>query len=74
MNKFAIILAAGKGTRMKSKLEDKSKVSYEILGVPLVKYVLDSLSPLSLDEIVTIVGFGAKTSEAIVKDYSKIAL
>lgn len=73
MNKFAIILAAGKGTRMKSKLEDKSKVSYEILGVPLVKYVLDSLSPLSLNEIVTIVGFGAKTSEAIVKDYSKIA-
>ena len=49
MNKFAIILAAGKGSRMKSKLEDKSKVSYEILGVPLFRYVIDALKPLKID-------------------------
>ncbi len=71
MNKYAIILAAGKGTRMKSKLDDKSKVSYEILGVPIVKYVLDSLTPLNVDELVVVVGFGSKTTVEIVKDYSK---
>ena len=72
MKRFAIILAAGKGTRMKSLLDYKSKVSYEILGVPLVKHVLNSLKPLSLDKIVTIVGFGGEVTSSIVKDESAI--
>lgn len=72
MNRYAIILAAGKGTRMKSRLENKSKVSYEILGVPLVKYVLNSLKPLNIDKIVTIVGFGGETSKAIVEKESAV--
>ena len=46
MEKYAIILAAGKGTRMKSKRDDISKVSFPILGQPLVKYVIDALKPL----------------------------
>lgn len=72
MNRYAIILAAGKGSRMKSHLENKSKVSYEILGVPLVKYVLNSLKPLNIDKIVTIVGFGGETSKAIVENESAV--
>ncbi len=72
MNRYAIILAAGKGTRMKSRLENKSKVSYEILGVPLVKYVLNSLKPLNIDKVVTIVGFGGETSKAIVENESAV--
>ncbi len=72
MKKYAIILAAGKGTRMKSKRDDISKVSFPILETPLVKCVLYSLEPLGLEEIVTVVGHGAKASEAIVKDHSKV--
>ncbi|MFA5421378.1 MAG: bifunctional UDP-N-acetylglucosamine diphosphorylase/glucosamine-1-phosphate N-acetyltransferase GlmU [Bacilli bacterium] len=72
MNTYAIILAAGKGTRMKSLFEDKSKVSYPILGVPLVKHVLNSLRPLALDRKVTIVGFGGPATEEIVKDETEI--
>ncbi len=72
MNRYAIILAAGKGTRMKSRLENKSKVSYEILGVPLVKYVLNSLKPLNINKVVTIVGFGGETSKAIVENESAV--
>ena len=72
MKKFAIILAAGKGTRMKSLLDYKSKVSYEILGVPLVKHVLNALEPIGLDKIVTIVGFGGEVTSNIVKDKSEI--
>jgi bifunctional UDP-N-acetylglucosamine pyrophosphorylase / glucosamine-1-phosphate N-acetyltransferase len=70
MKRYAIILAAGKGTRMKSLRDDISKVSFPILGQPLVQYVLDALKPLNLDKTVTVVGFGGKTSEAIVKDQS----
>lgn len=70
MKKYAIILAAGKGTRMKSKLENKSKVSYEILKTPLVKYVLKALKPLNVDKIVTVVGFGGEVTKSIVEDES----
>jgi bifunctional UDP-N-acetylglucosamine pyrophosphorylase/glucosamine-1-phosphate N-acetyltransferase len=72
MKKFAIILAAGKGTRMKSLREDLSKVSFPILGQPLVKYVLEALKPLGLDQIVTVVGFGGQTSKAIVEKDSEV--
>ena len=72
MEKFAIILAAGKGTRMKSLLDYKSKVSYEILGVPLVKHVLNALKPLELKKVVTIVGFGGEVTTEIVKDESEV--
>lgn len=73
MNKFAIILAAGKGSRMKSKLDDKSKVSYEILGVPLIRYVIDALKPLKIDKMVAVLGFGAQTALPIVQEDCQIA-
>ena len=73
MNRFAIILAAGKGTRMKSLLENKSKVSYKILGVPLVRYVLDALKPLNISKIVTVVGFGGEVTKSIVENDSLVA-
>lgn len=72
MNKYAIIMAAGKGTRMKSNKTEMSKVSFPILGRPMVKYVLEALKPLGLNEIVTIVGFGGEMTSSIVKDDSKI--
>jgi bifunctional UDP-N-acetylglucosamine pyrophosphorylase/glucosamine-1-phosphate N-acetyltransferase len=65
-------MAAGKGTRMKSLDINKSKVAYSILGVPLVQYVLDALKPLSLDQSITIVGFGGETTQSIVKDQTSI--
>ena len=39
MTAKALILAAGAGTRMKS---DKPKVVHEVLGKPLVRWVVDA--------------------------------
>jgi NDP-sugar pyrophosphorylase family protein len=50
MEKFAVILAAGKGTRMKSRREDISKVSFQILGQPIVQYVINALKPIGFFE------------------------
>ena len=72
MKRYAIVLAAGKGTRMKSKREDISKVSFPILGRPLVKYVLEALKPLNMDKIVTIVGFGGEITKSIAEKDSEI--
>jgi bifunctional UDP-N-acetylglucosamine pyrophosphorylase/glucosamine-1-phosphate N-acetyltransferase len=48
----AIVLAAGKGTRMKS---GRSKVLHEICGRPMLWYVLKALRGAGVDEIVVVV-------------------
>jgi bifunctional UDP-N-acetylglucosamine pyrophosphorylase/glucosamine-1-phosphate N-acetyltransferase len=48
----AIVLAAGKGTRMKS---GRSKVLHEICGRPMLWYVLDALRRAGFGEIVVVV-------------------
>ncbi len=72
MNKYAVVLAAGKGTRMKSTREDVSKVSFPVLGRPMLQWVLESLKQLSLDQIVTVVGFGGECSKAIAEPYGDV--
>lgn len=49
----AVVLAAGKGTRMKS---DLPKVLHKVCGKPMVEHVIDQLNHLSIDQIVTVVG------------------
>jgi UDP-N-acetylglucosamine pyrophosphorylase len=50
----AIIMAAGKGTRMKDPT--KPKVMYEIMGKPMIHYVVDLAFDLNLDRVLVIVG------------------
>ena len=67
MNKYAIILAAGKGTRMQSIDPNHSKVSYPILGRPIINYVLDALKPLDFKKEVVVVGFGGEITKKLVE-------
>lgn len=62
----AIILAAGKGTRMKS---ETPKVLHEIFGKTLLGYVLDSVDKTNLvDKSFVIVGHQAEIVEKYVKE------
>lgn len=70
-NRFAIILAAGQGTRMKSKLY---KVLHPVCGKPMVQHVVEQVSQLGLQEIVTIVGHGAELVKEQLGEQSKFAL
>lgn len=65
MKVYAVVLAAGKGTRMKS---DKPKVVHEVLYKPMINHVVDELKALGVDETIVIVGHGADQVEAIVDD------
>lgn len=49
----AVVLAAGEGKRMKS---NKSKVVHEILGLPLVKWVCNSINQAGIKECILVVG------------------
>lgn len=53
----AVILAAGKSTRMKSELP---KVLHPILGRPMIDYVLDAARAAGCEKIVVIVGHKAE--------------
>jgi len=50
----AVIMAAGKGTRMKDP--NRAKVMYEVLGKPMIHYVLDLAYNLRSDRVIAIVG------------------
>ena len=69
MNTAAIILAAGAGTRMKSK---KPKVAHEILGKPIVNWVLDATHEADIDRIVAVVGHGREYVEPLVADAAEV--
>ncbi len=56
----AVILAAGKGTRMKSS---RAKVLHPALGLPLLEHVLRALAPLAADPVIVVVGFEAQAVE-----------
>lgn len=71
MNRFAIILAAGQGTRMKSKLY---KVLHQVCGKPMVEHVIDHVSGLDIKKIVTIVGHGAEKVQQLLGDKTEYAL
>lgn len=70
-NIFAVILAAGQGTRMKSKLY---KVLHPVCGKPMVEHVVDNIQSLNVSRIVTIVGHGAEKVKEQLGDKSEYVL
>ena len=61
-----IILAAGKGTRMKSS---RAKVLHEVFYRPMLHHVLDSVTPLSPDSTIVIVGHQKEAVTGILDNY-----
>ena len=57
-NVVALILAAGKGTRMKSKLP---KVVHALAGVPMIKHVCRTVEGLGVSRKILVVGYEAET-------------
>ena len=60
----AIILGAGKGTRMKS---DLPKVLMPVDGKPMIRHIIDTLEKLKIDKIVTVI---APDGDAVKKEVS----
>lgn len=60
MDSIAIILAAGQGTRMKSKLP---KVLHKVAGKPMLGHVLDTLKTAGIKRQIVVLGHGAELIE-----------
>jgi bifunctional UDP-N-acetylglucosamine pyrophosphorylase/glucosamine-1-phosphate N-acetyltransferase len=68
---YGIVLAAGQGKRMKSKLY---KVLHPVCGKPMVGYVVDALRLIDTERTVVVVGHGAEAVQAYLGDSVQYAL
>ena len=68
MGKSAIILAGGEGKRMKS---EKPKALSLVLGKPMLRWVLDSVSDAGIDNVCVVTGFAKEYIEDYLKEYTK---
>ena len=62
---IAVVLAAGKGTRMKS---NKSKLVHKIYGKELVKRVVETATKADIKEIITVVGYKKEQVQLVLGD------
>ncbi len=62
---YAVILAAGKGTRMHT---DLPKCAFPFLGKPMVEYLIESLEKIKIDRIVCVVGHKKEVIMDILQD------
>ncbi|MCD8200194.1 MAG: bifunctional UDP-N-acetylglucosamine diphosphorylase/glucosamine-1-phosphate N-acetyltransferase GlmU [Coriobacteriaceae bacterium] len=65
MEARALILAAGLGTRMKS---DRPKVAHEMLGKPLVRWVVDAAHEAGCEQVHVVIGSGKELVEPLLDD------
>lgn len=70
MGRSAIVLAAGLGTRMKSK---QHKVLHKVCGKPMITHILDELEQLELDQVIVVVGQQREAVEVMIRGRADIA-
>jgi bifunctional UDP-N-acetylglucosamine pyrophosphorylase/glucosamine-1-phosphate N-acetyltransferase len=66
-----MVLAAGKGTRMKS---NRAKVLHTLCGVPMVNYVIEAIRPLSPERLLVVVGHQASLVESALPEDAESVL
>ncbi len=71
MELAAVILAAGKGTRMKSELP---KVLHHICGQPMLGHVLNAVAGAGVTRTVVVAGFGFKQVADFVGNNARVVL
>ena len=67
----SVILAAGMGTRMTSKMP---KVLHKVCGKPLSKWVIDASKAAGADKVCAVVGHKAETVKEVLGDVCEFAL
>jgi len=70
-NLVAVIMAAGKGTRMKSKLP---KVMHSLAGKTLIEHVLDTVTQVGIKRSLVIVGHGREVIETRISDRADLVV
>ena len=67
----AIVMAAGKGTRMKSK---KSKLVHKIYGKEIIRRSVENAKKSGVSEVIAVVGYQKEQIEEVLGDSVKYAI
>ena len=67
MKTVAVVLAAGKGVRMRS---DLPKVSHLIFGKPMITWVLEAVKGLGIDDVFVVVGYRSEMVKSECEDFN----
>lgn len=65
MMTYALVLAAGKGTRMRTIMP---KCAYPILKKPMIEYIVENIEKSNIDETVVVVGHKREVLQDILQD------
>ena len=68
MTNYAVVLAAGKGTRMKS---DLPKVLHKVAGISMLEHVFRSVNAINPEKTVTVVGHKAELVEQVLAGHTE---
>lgn len=68
---IAIVMAAGKGTRMKSK---KSKLVHKIYGKEIIRRAVENVKRAGINDVITVVGYQKEQIEEVLGDSVKYAI
>ena len=66
----AVILCAGRGTRMND--DSKNKVSFDCAGVPVIKRIISNMKSAGIKRFVVVVGYLAETVMSVLSDESGV--
>lgn len=67
MIRQAVVLAAGKGTRIRASQEDLPKPLHEVGGVPLIKRTILTLAKAGVTRVVVVTGFMADAIRSVIE-------
>ena len=70
----AVLLAAGKGTRMKELTNDVPKPMLEVRGKPILLHIIEGLAAAGVTDFLIVVGFRADVVEAFFGDGSRFGV
>ena len=68
MIKKAVILAAGRGTRMRNLTEEVPKPMLKVQGKPILQHIVEGLMAAGINEFCIVTGFRADVVESYFKD------
>jgi UDP-N-acetylglucosamine diphosphorylase / glucose-1-phosphate thymidylyltransferase / UDP-N-acetylgalactosamine diphosphorylase / glucosamine-1-phosphate N-acetyltransferase / galactosamine-1-phosphate N-acetyltransferase len=67
----AVLLAAGRGTRMREMTADIPKPMLKVRGKPVLQYIIEGLRDAGVNEFLLIVGYRAETVQHFFEDGSR---
>ena len=69
-NSKAVILAAGKGTRLSTFTDKKPKCLVKVCGKPILQYQIEAFSDAGIEEIIVVAGYKAEDIKSFVERFS----